>query len=546
MKNEKEFMIKSILRLILRCLLLVVILFPLTAGQTIYTPVNATVYDFLERISLKGIIKYNDEVKPFSRQEIGKLLLEIDKQKINLNEVEKDELKWQLEEYAAETGYQNERWFLYSHRDSLFNMTVSPVAGYKLSNNKGKSAYHRWWAFKFWGTYGDYFGAGFEYRDNTESGSGADRKKLFSPETGYFVTTSQQTSFDYSDVRGSISLDWDWGNISLIKDYTQWGHGKFGQIILSDKAPSYPHIRLQLQPAPWFRFSYIHGWLNSMVYDSAYFMYNNTGSSNPTLRRKYVDKYIAANMITVSPFDWIDVSAGNSFIYGGSPRWEMFIPFMYYKVMDHNTGRQGIDDGNGMIFFDTKIKYPETYKFYGTLLIDVLEIRQILKGNWWTSWFGITLGGKKIDLVIPNLDVSIEYTRLNPWIYENRDEVSTYKHLNYVLGHWIGQNADQAVFRLDYKPLHNLKVSLTTELIRKGGLKDISFAYKNRVYLPFLYEPLRKEISVELKSVYELYHDAFAEFSYKFTDIKDEDKTRTPEWMKGSKHSFSFAVYYGM
>jgi hypothetical protein len=533
-------------RSILHVLFFAVFIIPLTYGQIIFTSTDATVYNFFERMSLKGIIEYNDEVKPFSRTAIGNLLLKISEQKEKLNELEQKELAWQFEEYSAETGYEDERFRLYSHRDSLFELTISPVAGYSLANNYGKTAYHRWWAFKFWGTYGNYFGASFEYRDNTESGSGTDRKKLFSPQTGYFVTSSQQTSFDYSDVRGSISLNWDWGSVSLIKDYMQWGHGKFGQLILSDKAPSFPHIRLQLQPSPWFRFNYIHGWLNSMVYDSAYFMYNNTSSSNPTLRRKYVDKYIVANMVTVTPFDWIDFSAGNSFIYGGSPRWEMFIPFMYYKVMDHNTGRQGVDDGNGMIFFDAKVKYPETYKFYGTLLIDVLNIRDILKGDWWKSWFGITLGAKKIDLIVPNLDVSIEYTRLNRWLYENRDEVSTYKHMNYVLGHWIGQNADEAVLRFDYKPLHNLKVSLTTEMIRKGGLKDISFAYKNREYLPFLYEPLRKEISIELNSVYEIFHDTFVEGSYKYTDIKDTDITRTPGWMLGSKHSFSLAVYYGI
>ena len=159
-------------RSILYVLFFAVFIIPSTHGQIIFTSTDVTVYNFLERMSLKGIIQYNDEVKPFSRMAIGKLLLKVEEQKEKLNELEQKELIWQFEEYSAETGYEDERFRLYSHRDSLFELTVSPVAGYSLANNYGKTAYHRWWAFKFWGTYGNYFGASFEYRDNTESGSG--------------------------------------------------------------------------------------------------------------------------------------------------------------------------------------------------------------------------------------------------------------------------------------------------------------------------------------------------------------------------------------
>ena len=42
-----------------------------------------------------------------------------------------------------------------------------------------------------------------------------------------------------------------------------------------------------------------------------------------------------------------------------------------------------------------------------------------------------------------NLDVTVEYTRLNPWVYEHKNEVTNFKHLKYSLGHWLGQNGDQ-------------------------------------------------------------------------------------------------------
>ncbi|MEO8399269.1 MAG: hypothetical protein ABI550_05555, partial [Ignavibacteriaceae bacterium] len=237
---------------------------------------------------------------------------------------------------------------------------------------------------------------------------------------------------------------------------------------------------------------------------------------------------------------------GNSFVYGGSPRWEMFIPFMYYKVMDHNTGRQGIDDGNGQIFFDLKVLHPEKFKFYGTLLIDVLEVRQILKGTFWTSWFAYTLGAKKTDLFFDNISFSLEYTKINPWVYENRDEVSSYKHLNYSLGHWIGQNADELSMQLDYKPLSRLNLSLLGKIVRKGGLDSLIFAYQKKTKMPFLYSPRRNEYSIGINAKYEYLHDLFIEGYYRYSDINDEDNLRTPDWMLGSKHSFGISLYYGL
>ena len=219
---------------------------------------------------------------------------------------------------------------------------------------------------------------------------------------------------------------------------------------------------------------------------------------------------------------------------------------MYYKAMDHNTGRQLADDGNGMIFSDIKINYPSSYKFYGTLLIDVLNVRQILKGIWYTSWFAYTIGAKKVDAIIPNLDVNIEYTLLRPWIYENHSEICTYKHMNYVLGDWMGQNADELSLEFSYKPISRLDISLTGERIRKGGLKDISYAYINRENLPFLYSPLRKEYSVQTEIKYEVIRDAYFELQLKYSDISDEDSTRTFSWMLGKKFSLAFSLRYGI
>ncbi len=528
-------------------------------AQTVYMPLDNGIYDFLERLSLKQLIKLDDEVKPFSRIYIAGRLTEISKQIHRLNNVEADELEFYKQEYKYECEKLSSRqartdndaitsrWFLYSHEDSLFNIKLSPIAGYGLTLTSGNSGHTRWVGASVFATYSDWFGFNLNIRDKGEFGNSVDRDKYISPLTGAWYKGAPN-GIEYSDLRGGININWNWGSISLLKENMQWGHGKFGQLILSTKPPSYPHIRFSIKPAEWLRFTYIHGWLNSLVKDSASFYYTYPGTISQQLVEGYIPKYIAANIITVSPLDWLDVSAGNAIVYGGDLRPEFFIPFMFYKFLDHNTGRGNINDGNGMMYFDISVKYPENFQFYSTAFIDVTEIRNILSNDFENTWVGFTLGGKSVNVLIDNLDLTLEYTRLNPWVYEHKDEVTTYKHIKYYLGHWLGQNADQFRVQLDYQLLRGLKFKVFAELIRKGGLDEIYFAYKGmgEKDLPFLYSPLRKDERFGIDVTYEYMHDLILQGTYSYSSIKDEDILRTQKFLLGQKNSFSLTLYYGM
>jgi len=554
--------------------------------QVVYIPLENGVYDFLERENLKGLIELNDEVKPFTRIYAAKKLIEIadaivnrleNEKEAEFSDVENDELDFYLREYYYEVkslGHETikgqnsekseimtdlsytdeaislndkrikERWFLFSYSDSLFNLKLSPIAGYSIAFSEKGNGHSRWIGLSSYSTYSNWFGASFDIRDKGEFGETVDKDKSFSEERGAWYKTAP-VGIEYSDVKGSISFNWSWGNVSLIKDYVQWGHGEFGQLIMSDKAPSYPQLRLNLNPVSWLRFSYIHGWLNSLVLDSAAFYYTYPGTPNQLLRESYFSKYIAANLITVTPWDRIDISAGNAIVYSGDLRPEFFIPFMFYKFMDHNTGRGDVGDGNGMLFFDLSVKYPEKFKFYSTLFIDVTEIRNILENNFNNTWIGLTLGGKAVDLLFPNLDLTVEYTRINPWVYEHKDQLTNYKHLDFTLGHWLGQNADQIRIQADYQLIRGLKFMIFIERLRKGGLDDIYYAYndiKNNGR-SFLYSPLRTEYRAGLSVNYEYQHDLHIGMKYTYSDIKDEDDLRISQF-NDLKNILEFSIYY--
>ena len=433
----------------------------------VYTPADNGVYDFLERLSLKGVIEFHNEVLPLSRKLIADKLSEAAGKSAQLNEVERKQLEWYEEEYAYEMDLpRKQRWYLYHYADSLFRVSVWPVAGYGISSIGGKSGHKRWWGAGFFGTYGDWFGGSLDLRDNGEYGDNTDRTKAFSPVTGASVKGAPN-GIEYTELTGAINFNWKWGSVGLVKEHMNWGHGKMGQLILSSKPPSYPYLRLDLRPVSWFRFYYMHGWLNSLVLDSSKFYYAYPESIAPRLRKAYHSKYIAANFLSVTPVRWLDVSLGNSVIYTGDIRPEFFIPFMFFKFLDHNTGRLDVEDSNGQMFFDAAVRLPETFEFYSTVFIDVTEIRNVLKQDFSNTWYGVTVGGKKVDLFVPNLDINIEYTRTSPWLYEHKDEVTTYKHLDYPLGDWLGQNADQLSLKFDYRPMRGLDLSLTAQQYKK-------------------------------------------------------------------------------
>src|SRR3972149_7871500 len=121
-------------------------------AQVVYVSVDNGVYDFLERLSIKQATKLYDEVKPYSRLYIAERLIEIEQKKSLLNSVEIDELEFYLQEYKYEyeklsprqartdnrqartdNDVITSRWFLYSYEDSLFNLKLSPIAGYGIS-----------------------------------------------------------------------------------------------------------------------------------------------------------------------------------------------------------------------------------------------------------------------------------------------------------------------------------------------------------------------------------------------------------------------------
>ncbi len=354
----------------------------LIKSQVLNEDLNNPIYNFIDRFAVKKMIDVNQSVKPYSKKEITGWLKQLQSQKSKLNKVESKELEWFLQKYDLEQNTTISKFGEFQYLDEKFSFRAIPIAGYEISSIGKNNGFSKKIGAHFEGWYKD-LSLMFEYLDTGEFGNNIDIKKNLTSRTGHFIKNAPN-GIEFSDVKGKIGYDFGYGNLSLKKEYVNLGSGKFGQLILSSKAASFPHIEFKLKPTDWMEIYYMHGWLNSLVIDSSKSFYYGTSSIEPRLYEEYKSKYIVANYITLKPNNWLNFSMGNSFIYSGDLRPEMFIPIMYFKVVDHNTGRGEVGDGNGLIYFDLAIKYPQNFKFYSILLIESLEIRKILSGIFYT------------------------------------------------------------------------------------------------------------------------------------------------------------------
>jgi hypothetical protein len=137
--------------MMIRITLLVIVFFSTAFSQVVYEPLHRDVYQYLSRLAQKGVIEFNDQVKPVSRIYIAEKLNELNINPSAITSLEKEELNFYLMDYDRELKFirnekiENEeitiagkdparRTRLFSYADDLFTLNVSPIFGYKIGS----------------------------------------------------------------------------------------------------------------------------------------------------------------------------------------------------------------------------------------------------------------------------------------------------------------------------------------------------------------------------------------------------------------------------
>ena len=534
-------------------------------AQVVYEPLNRDVYLFLSRLSQKSVIVFDDQIRPVSRKYIAQKLIEASEKSDQLTSLEKEELDFFSKDFKLEFDILNKteigssqltmlgydagnRLRLFSFRNDLFAINLSPILGVTFGSHDDENFTHTWNGIYTYGYLDKYIGFSFDFRDNTEKGNSLDKYKDFTPITGVDARSDRNTinysadKMEYSEAKAVLATDWSWGSFAVGKDFLEWGYGESGLLVLSQKAPSFGFIRLDIKPVNWLRFNYIHGWLSSDVPDSSSFFYNNNG----TISFSYRNKFIANHSLIITPTNGLDLSLGESIIYDDQLEYLYLIPIMFFRAADHHISRQLNAAGANAQFFlsvSSKGQIKNTH-LYSTLFIDEITLSGLFDSQKQRNQLGFTLGGSVTDLPIENLTATVEYTKIYPFVYRHYIQTQDYKSASYPLGHWMGNNADLIYASLNYRFIRGLQAKIWGQYIRKGEEGSYDQQYNIQPQPPFLFG-LRQNYSyfgAEIK--YEYTHELFAKLKFQTTKIA---KQQTNLSFNNNKiNEFYFLIYYGL
>jgi len=549
----------SFLRYILLALIPLIIpgIMPGAAAQ--YVPVhisNQGIYLFLDELASEQHIDLHSLVKPYSRKAIAGLLNEAEADRGSMTGRQQAELDFYLGDYARDLSlpeapatswlwqkkHGNKRFDVFHYSDSLFSMTVNPILGSDVWVNENGAFYHWWNGVEARSTMGK-FGVWASLRDNHESTELTARDFQNDRIGGSNIKRFSDGKRDYWEIRAGIAYGWDWGHVGLIMGQFAWGENNAGANIMSGRTPAFPRLELSLDPAPWFRMTYIHGSLISEVVDSS-LSFTTTTAYGTDYREVYHNKYLAANIFTFTPVKALQLSLGNSVIYDyRHPHAAFLLPVAFYKAIDH-TLNAGVDNMNSQLFVSLSSRNLKHFHLYGTVFLDEVAIDRVFNDeefNFMSYKAGLS------STIVPNLRVTAEYTWTNALTFMHYVPTTTFESNQYNLGHYLEDNARDLYASVSWSPWRTLRVKAYLNKSLKAP-DHTELGTMPRAGFPS-FEPIVWE-SMKLGALLsvQLVNDLCLRIGYEWREVKGEETYLdrwTPDEYHGQTNTFHFGINYG-
>lgn len=526
------------LKVISICLFLGIIAPHRLMAQAIYVDVaKKSVYGFLDEMANENLIVINQAIKPYTRQFVAEKLNQLKLVEEKLNARQRKELGFYLRDFGKELyrgKFEGKRFDVFYYNDSVFTFSLNGILGGQGWKNQNGTNYHRYFGAEFFATAGNHLGIYASLRDNTE--------RFPLSDTGIITTRNgaQYRGGDYSEMRGGISWAWKWGTVALVKDHAEWGTSYRYPSIISSKAPSFAQLKLQIKPVKWFEFNYLHGWLVSEIVDSSR-SYNYNGIQ----RNVFHNRNIAANMFTFIPWQKLNLSFGNSVVYSDQyfqPAY--FIPVLFFKSVDHTyNGATNSAGQNSQMFFDISSRLVRKTHMYYSMFIDVMSFETVFDeenhANHWSM-----LGGIKYSNLLPNLSLTFEYIRNNPFVYKNDTPTTLYNSNWYNLGHYLNDNAREIYVACEYKAFDNFELKTWYSKAQKGP--DYKYVRNSSVLGAVFMEIIEWDRQLlGFRMQYQPLNDLFVFIEAEKQFVGGDNSRYSAEFYQGNTLTWSFGLTFG-
>ena len=555
-------------------------------AQNIPVPLTyAKLYDFIDELLTDGVITHQSAVRPYTRKQVAMMLIEAQEVDTLLNKRQQKELAFYLNEFALERDTMVSNYvqytdhstynvsladpqFSYRTKDSMFKLRFRPILGGNIMGNKKGAIFHRWYGAEIQMDIANHLSLWGSLRDNSWSGDwlsktyySNDNARMRGARIHYGASQAQPAltplpgvqykeanyGGDFSDSKGGINLYTWWGSIGVQRENIQWGDAYHSSNILSGRAPAVPMITLQLTPCKWFQFDYFHAWLVSNVVDSTYYYAENTTKEDtPLLNYRPMNKFMAANMFTITPLaalhnrriaNLLSISLGNSIIYAEQNIQAAYlIPIAFYKSLDHLlTKGVATQNQNSQAFASISIRPLQHLHLYGSFYLDEFALKRLKPSNKEHNPISYLVGFNWAGWPLKGLSLKAEFMRSYIACYTHSIDALTWTSNSYNMGHYMGDNAQSIYAELAYRPIRGmlLRISYTNDtkynsyaylrnyrdgghVIRDGGISE-TLSQK-----PFDKAIFRNDV-LRLDGVYEVHPNMFMTLALEYNHARGYD-----------------------
>ncbi|MEK6571346.1 MAG: capsule assembly Wzi family protein, partial [Bacteroidota bacterium] len=259
--------------------------------------------------------------------------------------------------------------------------------------------------------------------------------------------------FDFTT--GYLAYDVDWLRLTLGREQLLWGMGYGDRLVLSSNTIPFDFGKIDL------RYKSLH-----------YSFLSGSVVGKDSLGRQLSSKYISAHRLEFDLFSRLRIGFSEMALYSSRPpNFSYLNPLAFLASADSAADPEGTS--NTFLGIDLEILPVKNVRVTGSFLIDDLNFETLgqvgndVRGNdnkfgWqagilWTDAFGV-----------PNLSLTSEYTRINPFVYSHRSVANSYSHRDSPLGPLLQPNSDEWLFGFDVDLTYRLTLSGQIRFQRTG------------------------------------------------------------------------------
>lgn len=497
--------------------------FVLSQSQVVESLDVGGVYDLLDELVSVHATDANPAISPYTRRFIAARLVDALHADSLLTPRLKKEVAFYLNDYALELDTLPHNLVQYTHDSDLaislaqpslqysnakvvnnphkrFTMLMRPVLGGIVTNNSdGFLTEHRW---------------GAEMQMDICSHLSI-WTKLYAKSVVYHEQRAGYISpvYDWSQSTGGISLYAWFGSIGIQKEVIKWGNAQCSSIIISGNAPSVPMLTIKLTPVRWLEFNYFHAWLTPDAIDTTFFVTTDVYAPK--------HKYMAANMLTIMPIRYLELSIGNSIIYAeDNIQAAYLIPIAFYKSLDHLlTKGTGTQNQNSQAFFTISTRNLKHLYVYGTFYLDEFKGSRLKKSVPETNPIAFQVGLSVRNWPLDGIRLRGEFMRSYIGTYVNQVNTLWYTSGSQMIGNPLGNNSQNIYAEIGFRPIRGLDIQLSyTNATR---FNQYHCYYKdNMISQKSFKERVWRNQKAELRLQYEVFNNCYMSFALRYNNAQ--------------------------